>query len=63
MIMYILFWAIVLAFVSFVVGYPIYKKMIKKETFNWLWYALVTNCIALAVNVVNLIIKLFNISI
>lgn len=61
MIIYVLFFIILFIWLAFIIGYPIYKKIIKKETFNWIWYALWTNCIALALNIVNLIIRCCNI--
>lgn len=61
MIMYVLFFIIAFIWLGFLIGYPIYKKIIKKETFDWLWYALWCNVIALFMNIINLVIKLFNI--
>lgn len=60
MIMYILFFIIVFAWLAFMIGYPIYKKLIKKEDFNWLVYAIGANGLLLVLNIVNLIIKYFN---
>ena len=60
MIMYILFFIIAFVWLAFIIGYPIYKKLIKKENFNWFVYAVGANGLALALNIVNLIIKCFN---
>ena len=63
MIFYVLFFIITFIFLAFIIGYPIYKKLIKKECMDWLVYALGANALALALNIVNLIIKLFDITV
>ena len=62
MIKYILFIIIAFIWLAFMIGYPIYKKIIKKETFDLFWYALWSNIIALVMNIVNLAFQLCNIS-
>ena len=58
MILYVLFFVITFIWLIFIIGYPIYKKLFKKECINWLEYALGANAIALVLNIVNLIIQL-----
>lgn len=55
--MYVLFFTIALIWLLYFIGYPIYKKLFKKQNFNWLMYALVLNGLALLLNIVNVIIK------
>ena len=62
MIMHVLFFILVFVWLAFMVSYPIYKKLIKKENFDWLWYAFWCNVIALFMNIINLAIRLCNIS-
>lgn len=59
--MHVLFFIIALIWLAFMIGYPIYKKIIKKEEFDWCWYAIWANVIALFMNIVNIVIKLCNI--
>ena len=39
-IMLILFMITFVAWLAWFIGYPIYKKIIKKSRFDWCWYAM-----------------------
>ena len=47
-----------IAWLVWFIGYPIYKKLIKKVRFDWYWYAIWLNVCALGINVCNLLIKI-----
>ena len=53
--MVVLFFIIAFIWLTFLIGYPIYKKIIKKERFDWNWYAIWVNVFAFTLNVINLI--------
>jgi hypothetical protein len=59
MILYVLFFIITFIFLAFTIGYPVYKKLIKKDRINWLEYALGANAIALVLNIINILIQIF----
>lgn len=58
MISIILFIIIFISWLVWFIGYPIYKKLIKKTIFDWCWYAIWLNVGALGINVCNLLIKI-----
>lgn len=58
MIFLILFIITCIAWLVWFIGYPIYKKLIKKVRFDWSWYAIWINVGALVVNICNLIMKI-----
>ena len=47
-----------IAWLVWLIGYPIHKKLIKKDRFDWCWYAIWLNVGALGINVCNLLIKI-----
>ena len=58
-----MFWNVlwIISFIFWIVsfiGYPIYKKVIKKEKFNWIVYALLLNSGALLMNLCTIIARL-----
>ena len=57
-ILFIFFIITVIAWLVWFIGYPIYKKLIKKVRFDWCWYAIWLNVGALVINVCNLLIKI-----
>ena len=57
MVVEVLFCVVAFIWLMFLIGYPIYKKVIKKETVDWLWYAMWLNGFALIINIINLIHK------
>ena len=54
----ILFIITCIAWLVWFIGYPIYKKLIKKVRFDWCWYAIWLNVGALVINIINLIMKI-----
>ena len=58
MIFIILFIILFISWIVWFIGYPIYKKLIKKVRFDWCWYAIWLNVGALVINVCNLLIKI-----
>lgn len=64
MVLYIIFCLLFCIFTIFwpffLVGYPIYKKIIKREQFDWIWYAFWLNIFSLIVNVIGTIIKCYS---
>ena len=58
MIFIILFIILFISWLVWFIGYPIYKKLIKKTRFDWCWYAIWLNVGALGINVCNLLIKI-----
>lgn len=56
--MIILFIVAAAMWLLWLIGFPIYKKCIKKESLWCSCYALVLCCIALVVNIINLCFKL-----
>ena len=57
-ILFIFFIITFIAWLVWFIGYPIYKKLIKKVRFDWYWYAIWLNVGALGINVCNLLIKI-----
>lgn len=55
--MIILFVIVAVAWLSWLIGFPIYKKCIKKEPLWSSCYALVLCCMALVINLINLCLK------
>ena len=56
---FIILWTILfISWLVWFIGYPIYKKLIKKKIFDWCWYAIWLNVGALGINVCNLLIKI-----
>lgn len=64
MVLYIMFCLLfcmaIIFWLFFLVGYPIYKKIIKREHFDWIWYAFWLNILSLIVNVIGTIIKCYS---
>lgn len=56
--MIILFVIVVVVWLSWLIGFPIYKKCIKKEPLWRSCYALVICCMAVIINLINLCLKL-----
>lgn len=56
--MIILFIVVAMMWLLWLIGFPIYKKCIKKESLWGSYYALVLCCIALVLNIINLCFKL-----
>ena len=51
---FIILWIILfISWLVWFIGYPIYKKLIKKTRFDWWWYAIWLNVDALVINVCN----------
>ena len=59
-ILFIFFIIIVISWIVWFIGYPIYKKLIKKVRFDWCWYAIWLNVGAFGINVCDLLIKITN---
>ena len=57
-ILLIIFIITFIAWLVWFIGYPIYKKLIKKVRFDWCWYAIWLNVSALVINIINLIMIL-----
>lgn len=57
MVVKVLFFVVAFIWLMFLIGYPIYKKVIKREIFDWIWYAMWLNGLALIINIINLIYK------
>ena len=57
-IMLILFMITLIAWLVWFIGYPIYKKIIKKTRFDWCWYAIWLNVGAVVINICNLVMKI-----
>ena len=57
-ILFIFFIITFIASLVWFIGYPIYKKLIKKVRFDWCWYAIWLNVGALVINIINLIMKI-----
>ena len=56
---FIVLWVILfISWLVWFIGYPIYKKLIKKVRFDWYWYAIWLNVGALVINIINLIMKI-----
>lgn len=55
--MIILFVIVAVAWLLWLIGFPIYKKCIKKEPLWNSCYALVLCCMALVINLINLCLK------
>ena len=58
MVLIVLFFIAVFAWLVWLIGYPIYKKLIKKNRFDWHIYAMWLNVGAFVVSVINLLHKI-----
>lgn len=52
--MIILFLIIAFLWIVYFIGYPIYKKVIRREKFNWITYAIVLNILALCLKIIEI---------
>lgn len=57
-ILLIIFIITFIAWVVWFIGYPIYKKLIKKARFDWCWYSIWLSVGALVINIINLTMKI-----
>lgn len=59
----ILFLIIAFLWIVYFIGYTIHKKVIRREEFNWITYAIVLNILALCLKIIEIFFKCQSITI